>query len=556
MSAEYTMRGTQKHNGRRSSKVLLALVAGLLVTGTAACSDNGSTTGSSGEKLDDKRTGAMTSYQVGTQFKATKPLELSLLYSDHPNYPLNKKWMLWSEITKRTNVKLTSTVVPMSDYEQKRSLLVSSGDMPLIVSKTYPGQEQPFVASGAILPVSDYVNLMPNYQDKVKKWKLEPDIDTLRQEDGKYYLLPGLHEEVWQDYTLAFRTDELQRLGLSAPATWDDLYTVLKAIKQAHPNSFPLSDRFMGNSLLNVAAQSFGTAAGWGYSGSTWNAEAKKFEYTGAMPEYKQLVEFFHKLVDEGLMDPESFTQEDDAAIKKFTTGKSFAISTNAQNIPNDYLPGLKGIKGATVAKIRVPSGPKGDIMTGSRLENGLMISAEAAERDDFVAMMQFIDWLWYSDEGEEFVKWGVEGVTYDKDASGKRTLKKDIDFGGLNLGAPKHLQKNYGFQGGVFAYGGTTELLYSMFPPEEIAFQEAIANKEVVPPAPPHPFDQTEREQATLWETPLQDHVNQATLQFILGKRDLSTWDAYVKELEGKGMPQYTDLVNKAYQRYQEKHG
>src|SRR5690606_4050838 len=178
-----------------------------------------------------------------------------------------------------------------------------------------------------------------------------------------------------------------------------------------YPDSYPLSDRFTGESLLNVAAPSFGTAAGWGYGGATWNPEEKKFEYTGAMDEYRQLVEYFHKLVDEGLMDPESFTQDDDTAIKKFVTGKSFAISTNAQNIPNDYLPALKNIPGATVAKIRVPAGPKGDVIAGSRLENGLMISSKALDSENFVAMMQFIDWLWYSDEGQEFAKWGVEGV-------------------------------------------------------------------------------------------------------------------------------------------------
>src|SRR5690606_5021232 len=108
-----------------------------------------------------------------------------------------------------------------------------------------------------------------------------------------------------------------------------------------------------------------------------------------------------------------------------------------AQNIPNDYLPALKNIPGATVAKIRVPAGPKGDVIAGSRLENGLMISSKALDSENFVAMMQFIDWLWYSDEGQEFAKWGVEGVTYEKDESGKRTLKPDITFAGLNLGAP-----------------------------------------------------------------------------------------------------------------------
>ena len=30
--------------------------------------------------------------------------------------------------------------------------------------------------------------------------------------------------------------------------------------------------------------------------------------------------------------------------------------------------------------------------------------------------MLQFVDWLYYSDEGLEFAKWGVEGTTYTKD--------------------------------------------------------------------------------------------------------------------------------------------
>src|SRR5690606_15423924 len=149
---------------------------------------------------------------------------------------------------------------------------------------------------------------------------------------------------------------------------------------------------------------------------------------------------------------------------------------------------------------------------------NGLMISSKALDSENFVAMMQFIDWLWYSDEGQEFAKWGVEGVTYEKDESGKRTLKPDITFAGLNPGAPTHLQTDFGFQGGVFSYGGTTELLYSMFTPEELKFQETMADKEVIPPPPPHPFNQVEREQATLLETPLADTTKKNTLEFILG--------------------------------------
>ena len=57
------------------------------------------------------------------------------------------------------------------------------------------------MAGGQILPVSDYVHLMPNFQAKVAAWNLDGDLNTLRQSDGKYYLLPGLHQNVVSDYT-------------------------------------------------------------------------------------------------------------------------------------------------------------------------------------------------------------------------------------------------------------------------------------------------------------------------------------------------------------------
>ena len=537
-------------------RTLLTLAAGSLVVSVAACSEEGADPGS-GVNLDGKKTASMTDYQVGTQFKATEPLDVSLLFLDQSHYPMKEDWLLWKEVGQRTNITLKPTVVPYSDYDQKRGLLISSGDAPTIISKTYPGQEEPFVSSGAILPVSDYIDLMPNFKDKVEKWKLQPELNTLRQEDGKFYVLPGLHEKVQQDYTLAFRTDELQRLGLQAPKNWDEVYTVLKAIKAAHPDAYPLSDRFEGKSILNIAAQTFGAQAGWGYvKNSIWNEDKQQFEFAGATPEYKELVEFFQKLVREGLMDPESFTQKDDAAIQKFASGKSYAISSNAQNIINDYRPNVSKIPGATVAKIPVPAGPKGEVLRGSRLESGLMVSAKAVESDKFVATMQFIDWLWYSDEAQEFSKWGVKGTTYDEDGSGKRALKPEIAFGGMNVGAAKNLQRDFGFQGGVFSYGGATELVQSMFTEEELAFQKTLANKKQLPLAPPAPLNEEERERAGLWETPLKDLVTQSTLQFILGQRDLSTWDAYVKELEAKGSKDYIELVNSAHKRYKEKNG
>ncbi|GAA4508149.1 MULTISPECIES: extracellular solute-binding protein [Nonomuraea] len=525
----------------------------------AGCGEDG--TAPKAADTSANRAGAMANYGVGQQFKATEPISFDVLYNNHSFYPNKNDWLFWEELTKRTNVTLKPVEVPLSDYEQKRGLLVGSGQAPLIIPKTYPGQEDTFVSSGAILPVSDYLDLMPHFKDKVARWRMEPELNTRRQADGRFYLLPGMHESVWVDYTLAVRTDILEKLGLEVPATWDDLYTVLKAMKEEYPDQYPMTDRWgdptPGGNLFKLVAQAYGTRGGWEYLHATWDPAAGKFAFTGAMPQYKQMIEYLHKLVQEKLIDPESFTQQDEQAKQKFTSGKSFVISTNAQSLINDYRGPLeKTVEGAKVAKIPVPMGPVGDYKIGTRLENGIMISSKAKDNPNFVAMMQFIDWLWYSDEGQEFAKWGVEGTTYTKDSAGAYKLADDIDMVGLNPGASKHLQKDFGFGNGVFAYGGTTKLLQSTFSEEELEFQNVMNARKQWPVDPPHPFTDEERERSTLWETPLKDHVTQNTLKFILGERDLAEWDAYVKELEAKNMTTYIDLVNAAADRFKKEHG
>jgi putative aldouronate transport system substrate-binding protein len=543
------------HRSRRR----LVVVVGALTLALTGC--GGGEPAPTGPDLSANKVGAMATYNPGDQFKATEPLTFSMLYNNHPNYPLKTDWLFWSELARRTNISIDPVAVPLSDYEQKRSVLIGAGDAPFIIPKTYPHQEDAFVSSGAILPVSDYIDLMPNFKAKVANAKLQPEIDTLRQEDGKYYLLPGLHERPWQDYSLAVRTDILDQLRLKVPTTWDELYTVLKAMKTAYPDVYPFSDRWSkptpGGNLFNILGSSYGAPGGWGYQHALWDAGAKKFVYAGASDRYRQWVTYLTKLVSEGLLDPESFTQTDDIARQKLANGKSFVVSTNAQTLVNEYRADLAGtVPAAKLTKIALPIGPMGEINPASRMENGVMISTKARDSKNFVAMMQFIDWLWYSDAGQEFAKWGVEGVTFTKDSAGKDTLAADVNVVGLHPNATKHLQKDFGFYNGVFAYGGKPELVQGFFSAEEQEFQKVMNARKPVDLAPPHPFTDDEREQASLWETPLRDFVFQQTLAFILGQRPLSQWEAYVTELKSKNMTPYMDLVNKAYDRYKQAHG
>jgi putative aldouronate transport system substrate-binding protein len=548
-----------KNTGQLSRRQILGAAGFLGLAALTGCGGGGE--GGDAADLAKKQKGAMKDYRAGGRFKAARPLTFSVLHNDNPGYPLREGWLFWKELTRRTGVTLDATSVPLSDYEKKRSLLIGAGDAPLLIPKTYPGAETAFVSSGAILPVSEYVHLMPHFQAKVKKWRLQPEIDSLRQSDGRYYLLPGLHEKVKQSYSLAFRTDVLDRHGLTLPTTWDEVYETFKALKEEYPDRYPLSDRWSTNTPFPVGAlsqylgQAYGVRAGWSYLNTGWDAEAGRFVFTGATDAYRQVVEYLHRLVSEELMDPESFTQTDDEAVRKLLSEKSFAISANPQELVQNYRYNLgKQVEGATIEMIPVPIGPAGPVvMGGSRLENGLMISAKALERDDFVALMQFVDWLWYSDAGQEFTKWGVENTTYTRSGPGAYELEPGISLMGSDPDAPKDLQKDFGFYNGVFSYGGSWALVSSSFGPDEKKFQDAMITREQLPVDPPHPLRAEEQEQATLWDTPLKDHVTRNTLQFALGKRPLSEWDDYVQELRAKNMDRFIDLHNQAHERFRE---
>lgn len=549
--------------GRTRRGVMLAgalLTAGALVL--SGCGSPGEETDGEATDFDftGKDVGAMAEYGVGDTFEATEPVEFGLFYRDHPNYPLDEDWLMLQELEANQKVTFDFVSAPLSEWDQRKSLVIGAGDAPDIISVTYPGQEVSFVAGGAILPASDFVQYMPNYMDKIEKWDMAADLDQLRQEDGKYYLFPGLREEPRAEYSFAVRSDIWEELGLSLePETFDEFKEQLQTVKEAYPDLYPMTDRWSANgpleATLGFVSPNFGTQAGWGFGQGLTYSDGE-FEYTGASDEYRDLIEFYASLVEDGLLDPEAVTQDDDQAIQKFASGQALSIGTNDQEIVR-YRTTVEELgTDAEMAMIRVPAGPAGDnFQFGQRLVSGFMLSSDVAESENFLALLQFLDWLYYSDEGLEFAKWGVEGETYTKDSSGKRTLDPNITAMGLNPGAPENLQADYGFHNGVWTlvHGSTLDLDRSMLRDETLDFLDKMSTRTILELPPPAPLSEVEREQVSLYQSALKDHVWQNTAQFILGQRPLDEWEAYVAELEGLNMGAYIDIVNEARQRYED---
>jgi putative aldouronate transport system substrate-binding protein len=489
--------------------------------------------------------------------KSEKPLEFTMLYSDHPGYPYNEDWLLWKAIKERTNVTLKCVLVPMSDYVAKRSLLIAAADEPEILPKTYPGQETPFVASGEILAVSDYVNKMPNFMNKIKEWKMEPELNTLRQNDGKYYVLPGLHEKPNIQYSLAIRLDVFEQQKIPVPTTWDELYAALKKLKKAYPKSIPFSDSRNLDATLNFAASSFGAAWGYNYTAIfVFDRKNDKFVFSPTSDDYKTMVKYFAKLSKEELLDKESISQTTEMANNKFQTGSSFVINANFQDVIA-YGKAMDTTLGAgkyKILKIPPPGGPKGHVVAGgARLENGIMISSKALKNPNFESMLKFIDWLWYSEEGQLMCMWGVEGTTY-KMVNGKKQLMDDIFYQSVNAAkGTKDLRKLFGLgANGVLVYGGTNVIKTTWSSAADIAYYAEIdKTKTVLPLSPSAPMSDLELEEYNLKVKPLNDFVRTETLKFITNVTDVDKgWAAFVKACNDKGAAQLADNQNKYYMR------
>lgn len=546
--------------GRRPLLVRGCAVAAVSALALAACSDGGGGGSSAaGEPVD--LTCAVDDYAADEQFTSPEPMEVSMLWTDWPEAPVKDTWQLFDEIEERTNVRITTTHIPFSDALEKRSLLISAGDAPTVIPLVYTGDERQYAASGAVLPMSEYVDYMPNFQRYSEEWDLTGMLDNLRQDDGRYYMAPGLQEVSVPTFTLIIRKDVFDEVGAPAPETWEDLRTGLELVKEKYPDSLPLADGFEGAAMLNYAAHAFGTVAGWGFgNGMFYDEAAGEFDYAGTSDGYRDMLEYFHGLAEDGLLDTESFVAPNDGTgtvIEKVAAEQVFAAS-GASGTVQEFATALDaaGVTDYELLQIAPPAGESGDTVEPRNFWNGFMITSQAADDPDLCSTVQFLDWLYYNPDAREMLQWGVEGETYTKDADGTITLDPGHSYEAYNLNVgtgTTDIKKDLGFGSDVLAGSSESRALKESYnQPEFVEYVDTVLETRTPrAPFPPAPLDELELEQASLLGTPLKDTVDTATLQFILGDRDLGEWDAYVSQLESQGLPGYVDLVNGARERF-----
>jgi len=472
------------------------------------------------------------------------PTVISMMYSDNANYPLKEDWLVLQLIKEKCNVTFDFISIPESDYEVKRQTIFNSGELPDIVAKTQPTKEQ--ITSGLLLPISQYIDQMPNYKAFTEKYGVDKYMDMFRQGDGEYYFLPikattaPLQEQQW-----LIRYDIFEKNNIAIPTTLDELADALLKLKELYPDSVGLTNRFTQGNLLRSLGQGFGIEAGWNLDqGVGYDREADNWYFTPTCDNYKAMLTYLNRLYTDGTLDPEWATLDTAVYEQYIVQGKTFVMMDWAQNKVRYNAAGVENDENYYVGPIYPLSGLDGNYALGTitPFTQYWCIAASAAEKPYFDKLLAFIDWC-YTDEAEMLLTFGVEGETYEKNADGYYAF---IDPNNIDYYA------QYGVGNNCLDVRQNLDVILSTMKPSEAElFAKIAADGCYKMPNPSCPFNDEELEELNLNVPAVVDYANQCLLKFVDGSMSIENeWDTYVATMKDMGCERLAEIYNTAWAR------
>jgi len=560
-----------------------------MLTGFAACSTGASETSEATTIPSQIETTAETEedlpydFGYGVTFHADEPVTYTMFFSDASWYPMVETWQtegVFKKIEELTNVTLDIKSYDSNDYMEQVTLDINAGNAAYIIPKIY--DDSAFVDGGAIVPISDYVQYMPYYTEFYNTYDLSEDIKTITRANGKYYKLPGMKEANLINYSFVIRKDIWDAAGIDVVEleknwTWEDLLEALIQVKaymveqgMCSESDYIWSDLWCGNesgqgsggNLLGVMAATYDCNAGWNIgNGMRFDHESGQFVFSPTTENYKQFLITANSFIEAGILDPETFTQDDATATAQYYNGQTAIMSINQGQWAN-YEQNMTAQLGAGNYEnyvITMPIGStRNSTVSPERLENGVMISQKALDElgeAGFIQMLRFVDWLFYSHEAYDLTKWGVEGEHYYVDDDGNKHLMDGYCCGGLGYGNDEaesmtDIRLMWGYAGGNFWYGGTVaEMTDNLIPPVADYVARDTEYRDTPPLAPGIAPTEEQNEEINLIATPLISNVNSWTLKFVTGQADIETqWDEYVQSCVDLNSQGLVDIYGELY--------
>ncbi|MDF2927548.1 MAG: hypothetical protein K0R57_6462 [Paenibacillaceae bacterium] len=368
--------------------------------------------GSSDKEADGREAAPSASAAPSTAATAGPKKEISISAFDRGEVPTeegsyeNNRWTKWIDANSPAIVKW----VPVSrgQFQQKMNTLVASGGAPDLIWEYDRNYIAQLANQGAIQPIDSYIE---KYSTTYKKYLQDnPGLKSAVTIGGKMYAFTSKRSaESIVNHGIWIRQDWLDKLGLKAPTTTEELIEVAKKFKDGDPDGNGKADTvpvvFNGNAVQIMRAFFF-------VNESQWYLEDGKMKFGRTLDRYKDSLAFQKTLFDQGLLDKEYITDNNfQRARQLWTTGKA-GMYFSSWSMQTEYMDLLKNVPDAKMVPMEPVASQYGKNGLYQELPANILVAFNSKMKEDKIeAAVKFLDWM--LEKGWKTLKFGEENVHY-----------------------------------------------------------------------------------------------------------------------------------------------
>lgn len=474
-------------------------------------------------------------------FPLAEPVTMSMfaIANNNVNLADNRAFQL---VEKRTNVKWDLQSVSGVELEEKRGLLLATGQYPDVFYKAGLSQEvlDEYGTQGIFIPMNDLIEAyMPNLS------KLMEENSAIGQaitsQDGNIYGLPFIHKINPSITSVWLNQSWLKTLGLKNPENLDELYTILKAFRDQDPNGNQKQDEIPLTALPGTLIDLI-PYFGVNYDVSNNMALIDgNYEYLYTSDRYQEFLRYCSNLYAEGLLDPLTFTQNAD--------------QQKAVGIASDVFGSIINI--GALQTVSLEQSLNYDIITPfekniypvtAGIFPGTFAVTDHCKNPEIA--MAWAD-QFYNEEGGRLALIGIEGESYKVSEDG--TYAEDILLEGYDDIVQE--KSYYNLQGSAHLPAKLPEL--STTSPNDAVSLHFQSERDRVSQGDiggtPFPYLRYDQDEVTTMISILADvdpYIKQYMAQVVSGELDLeSSWDDYIMRLGNMRLDELTAIYTAAYE-------
>ena len=457
------------------------------------------------------------------------------------------------DLEKETNVKPKWQVQSLNDWGEQKSILLASHELPDVILGSETFNDADIINNTDLF--RDLTDLIDQYMPNLKAaMKVIPTFETIVTfPDGKIYSLPkNLPSRPQTRNQPIINKKWLDNLNLKEPSTIEELTDVLRAFKTKDANGngdpddeFPICGaKGLPMDLLNP----FGITD---LSNSHVMVQGDgSLVYYPTADNYKEGIKWLNTLFQEGIIDPESFTQDETMQNGKRQNEAASMVGFDYAWTPDAFfgkwspeyiaLPPIKGPDGKQYAE-----GDPNGVYSIMRNEAEITASCKTPE----IAAR----WLDQFYDGEASIQnfWGAIGTVINKNDDGTYTLKDPPEGTSADAWYWDQSLRDFGPKFVSPEFQGKISLSPKSGDGLKVELSK-LGDSFITKPYPSVMFTAEETEALATYRTDIDKFVATTRAEWITKGGIDKGWDDYVKQLEDMGLKDMIKIYEDAYDRYQ----